>query len=138
MAYLFLAPFPRSRPRKSYLFVSDYSGGIDKEVLGMMTDDRNATILGQGEAYGYLIIKRIRELSGGEMDWAEGMLYPVLHRLEDRGLIESTWRVSEEGRRRKYYRLKEAGARELDVQRTQWVRVYETLQKSWEGQLCLT
>jgi len=54
-----------------------------------------------------LIIKRVRELSGGEMEWAEGMLYPVLHRLEDRGLIESTWRVSEEGRRRKYYRLKE-------------------------------
>ena len=96
------------------------------------------TILAEGENYGYAIIKRVHELSGGRMQWTDGMLYPVLHRLEDRGLIESTWRVSEEGRRRKYYRLKEAGARELDVQKTQWVRVYETLQKSWEGQLCLT
>lgn len=116
----------------------DRNTAISKDLVAASATPLILSILGQGETYGYLIIKRIRELSGGEMDWAEGMLYPVLHRLEDRGLIESTWRVSEEGRRRKYYRLKEAGARELEVQRTQWVRVYETLQKSWEGQLCLT
>jgi len=116
----------------------DKNTGISKDLVAASATPLILSILGQGEAYGYLIIKRVRELSGGEMEWAEGMLYPVLHRLEDRGLIESTWRVSEEGRRRKYYRLKEAGVRELGVQRTHWLRVNEVLQKSWEGPLCST
>ena len=111
---------------------------ISKDLVAASATPLILSILQQGEAYGYLIIKRVRELSGGELEWAEGMLYPVLHRLEDRGLIESTWRVSEEGRRRKYYRLKEAGVRELGIQRTQWRLVSETLQKSWEGQVCST
>jgi PadR family transcriptional regulator PadR len=62
----------------------------------------------------------------------------VLHRLEDRGMIESTWRESDEGRRRKYYRLKEAGVRELHVQRSHWQLVNGMLQKSWEAQTCST
>lgn len=111
---------------------------IPKDLVAASAAPLILSILSQGEAYGYMIIKRVRELSGGEMEWAEGMLYPVLHRLEDRDLIESNWRVSEEGRRRKYYRLKEAGARELSVQKTHWLQVYGTLQKSWEGHLCST
>ena len=114
----------------------DKETGISKDLVAASATPLILSILGQGETYGYLIIKRVRELSGGQMEWADGMLYPVLHRLEDRGLIESAWRVSEEGRRRKYYRLKEAGVRELDVQRAQWLLVNQTLQKSWEGQLC--
>jgi DNA-binding PadR family transcriptional regulator len=116
----------------------DKNTAISKDLVAASATPLILSIVGQGEAYGYQIIKRVRELSGGELEWAEGMLYPVLHRLEDRGLIESTWRVSEEGRRRKYYRLKEAGARELDVQRTHWLLVSETLKKSWEGELCST
>jgi len=116
----------------------DNYAGISKDLVAASATPLILSIVGQGEAYGYLIIKRVRELSGGEMEWADGMLYPVLHRLEDRGLIESTWRESQEGRRRKYYRLKEAGLRELDVQRSHWLLVNGVLQKAWEGQLCST
>jgi len=116
----------------------DKNTAISKDLVAASATPLILSILGQEEAYGYQIIKRVRELSGGELDWAEGMLYPVLHRLENRDLIESTWRMSEEGRRRKYYRLKEAGVRELNVQRTHWLLVNKTLQKSWEGQLCST
>jgi PadR family transcriptional regulator PadR len=55
------------------------------------------------------------------------MLYPVLHRLEKNGLVESYWRKSEAGRRRKYYRLKEAGEVELEDHRKQWELVYSVL-----------
>jgi len=116
----------------------DKYAGISKDLVAASATPLILSILGSGEAYGYVIIKRVRELSGGQMEWADGMLYPVLHRLEDRGLIESTWRESDEGRRRKYYRLKEAGVHELNVQRRHWLLVNEMLQKAWEGQLCST
>ena len=114
----------------------DKDPGFSKDLVAASATPLILSILGQGEAYGYLIIKRVRDLSGGQVEWADGMLYPVLHRLEDRGLIESTWRESEEGRRRKYYRLKDAGRRELSVQRSHWLLVNGMLQKSWEGQTC--
>ena len=116
----------------------DKYAGISKDLVAASATPLILSILGRGEAYGYVIIKRVRELSGGQMEWADGMLYPVLHRLEDRGLIESTWRESDEGRRRKYYRLKESGVRELNVQRRHWLLVNEMLQKAWEGQVCST
>ena len=81
-------------------------------------------ILRHGDSYGYAIIQRVRELSGGEMEWSDGMLYPILHRLEKRGLIESYWDRVGSGRRRKNYRLCAAGRKELDDQRRNW----ETLQ----------
>ena len=72
-------------------------------------------------------IKRVDELSGGKLQWTDGMLYPVLHRLERNGLVEASWGRSDTGRRRKYYRLTEQGAGELESQRRQWEVVNETL-----------
>jgi len=66
-----------------------------------------------GDSYGYEIIQRIRALSDGELEWKEGMLYPLLHRLERRGLIEGYDARSASGRKRRYYRISEAGSREL-------------------------
>ena len=62
-------------------------------------------ILKESDSYGYSIIKRVKELSGDEMNWTEGMLYPILHRLEAQELIDSYWKESENGRKRKYYRI---------------------------------
>lgn len=117
---------------------SDKNTGIPKDLVAASATPLILSILGQGEAYGYCIIKRVRELSGGQLEWADGMLYPVLHRLEQRGLIESTWRTSEQGRRRRIYKLKEAGRRELHVQRSHWLLVNTMLEKSWEAQSCST
>ena len=60
------------------------------------------------------------------------MLYPVLHRLEDRGLIKSRWAESETGRKRKYYSLKEDGKKALNKRRDQWLTVNVTLTRLWK------
>ena len=93
---------------------------IDKDLVAASATPLVLAILGEGESYGYAIIKRVAELSGGELQWTDGMLYPLLHRLERNSLVEAFWGRSEAGRRRKYYRLTGAGAEHLDRQRSQW------------------
>ncbi|MCJ7804209.1 PadR family transcriptional regulator, partial [Patescibacteria group bacterium] len=56
------------------------------------------SLLLTGENYGYQIIKRVRRVSGGALDWSNAMLYPVLHQMEKDGLIRSQWRTSPENR----------------------------------------
>ena len=88
-------------------------------------------ILAGGPSYGYEIIQRIKELSGGRVEWAEGALYPVLHRLERQGYIESFWEKGDSGRRRKYYRLLPKGARESAQERRQWQLADSILNSLW-------
>lgn len=111
---------------------------IHKDLVAASATPLVLSILAEGENYGYAIIKRVRELSAGQMEWTDGMLYPVLHRLEKQKLIESRWRRSENGRRRKYYRIRENGTKALQEQRNQWMTVYSTLRKLWENEPCLT
>jgi DNA-binding PadR family transcriptional regulator len=93
---------------------------IDKDLVAASATPLVLAILSEGESYGYAIIKRVAELSGGELQWTDGMLYPLLHRLERNDLVEAFWGQSESGRRRKYYRLTRAGEEHLDRQRRQW------------------
>src|SRR5262245_23294695 len=88
-------------------------------------------ILAEADSYGYAISKRVNELSSGHLRWADGMLYPVLHRLERQGHITATWGASENGRRRRYYRITEDGRRHLAQQREQWLVVDSTLRGLW-------
>lgn len=103
---------------------------IGKDLVAASATPLVLSILAEGESYGYAIIKRVEELSGGELQWTDGMLYPVLHRLERNGLVEASWGRSETGRRRKYYRLTDRGAEELANQRRQWAVVNETLRRT--------
>ena len=85
-------------------------------------------ILRQGRSYGYLIIKNIRELSGGKMEYSDGMLYPVLHSLEKEGLIESKWVMEDNSSRpRKYYELTEQGKKALVKEKEHWLQVNTVL-----------
>jgi DNA-binding PadR family transcriptional regulator len=93
---------------------------IGKDLVAASATPLVLAILSEGESYGYAIIKRVDELSAGRLQWTDGMLYPVLHRLERNGFVEATWGTSETGRRRKYYRLTDAGSDELAAQRRQW------------------
>jgi len=88
-------------------------------------------ILAEGESYGYAIIKQVKELSDGRIEWTDGLLYPLLHRLERLGYVESTWRASAGERRRKYYRITDRGKAELAAQQAQWATVIETLRGVW-------
>ncbi len=90
-----------------------------------------STLLGR-ESYGYEIIQKVKELSGGILDWSDGMLYPVLHRLEKDGLLVSRWKRSQEGRFRKYYALTALGRKELEAEMSQWLSVHATLAKLWK------
>lgn len=96
------------------------------------------SILQRGDSYGYAIIQEVRVLSGGEMEWADGMLYPILHRLEKRKLVRSYWGSAESGRKRKYYRLHRAGAEELVALRIHWDKMHGMLQRLEGGDLCST
>jgi DNA-binding PadR family transcriptional regulator len=104
---------------------------INKDLVAASSTPLVLAILAEGDSYGYAILKRVRNLSGGELEWTDGMLYPVLHRLEGSGLIESRWQQAESGRRRKYYRLTRAGREQLDDERRQWLAVDETLRRVW-------
>jgi DNA-binding PadR family transcriptional regulator len=86
-------------------------------------------ILRQGDSYGYAIIRQVREASGDRIQWTDGMLYPVLHRLEASGYVKSTWKTAESGRRRKYYRITREGRSELARLKEQWDVVHEALQR---------
>ena len=100
---------------------------IGKDLVAASATPLVLSILSEGESYGYAIIKRVDELSGGELQWTDGMLYPVLHRLERNGYVRSSWGKSETGRRRKYYRLTDSGSKELASQRRQWQVVNSAL-----------
>lgn len=87
------------------------------------------SILQRSDSYGYAIIQQVRALSGEEIEWTDGMLYPILHRLEKRELIESYWGTADSGRKRKYYRIQPAGRDELEVLRGNWQKINEMLQR---------
>lgn len=93
------------------------------------------SLLAHGEAYGYEIIYRIQSLSNGKLQWTAGTMYPVLHRMETKGLIEAVWRPSESGPRRKYYRLTDKGLRALEQEKSQWLDVHAVLLKLWGPEL---
>ena len=103
---------------------------IGKDLVAASGTPLVLAILREGRSYGYAIIKRVEELSDGELQWTDGMLYPVLHRLERQGFVEADWGKSKTGRRRKYYRLTEHGQRELDRQQRQWEVVDRTLRRT--------
>jgi DNA-binding PadR family transcriptional regulator len=89
------------------------------------------SILAHGKSYGYQIIKNVERLSGGELEWTDAMLYPVLHRMEKDGLVQSEWNIGDNGRRRKYYALTPAGQEALEQQKSEWMNVHRALQKLW-------
>jgi PadR family transcriptional regulator PadR len=107
---------------------------ISKELTAASATPIILTLLRDGESYGYAIAQRVRELSNGEMLWSDGMLYPILHRLESDGLIGARWRESETGRKRKYYHLLPAAEPVLAEERQQWNVVNLLLARLWEPQ----
>ena len=111
---------------------------VSKDLVAASATPLILSILSDGESYGYAIIKRVHELSGGQLQWSDGMLYPVLHRLEKQKLIQSRWWESETGRKRKYYKIKQQGIKALKLHKSQWKVVYSTLARSWEAEPCLT
>lgn len=106
---------------------------ISKDLMAASSTPLVLAILAEADSYGYAILQRVRELSGGRIEWTDGMLYPVLHRLERLGHVEARWETSENGRRRKYYRITPAGRAQLAEERKQWHAVDDTLRGIWQA-----
>jgi DNA-binding PadR family transcriptional regulator len=104
---------------------------VAKDLVAASATPMVLGILSEGESYGYAILKRINELSGGQLDWTEGLLYPLLHRLERLGYVEASWQAVTGERRRKYYRITNTGLAELSEQRRQWDTVVDALKEIW-------
>ena len=93
---------------------------LNKELVAASTEPLILGLLAGGESYGYALSQEMKRLSGDKIQWTDGMLYPVLHRMEQRGLIKSRWDASETGRKRKYYALKKDGKAEMARHHEQW------------------
>src|SRR5690554_3744819 len=106
---------------------------INKDLIAASSTPIVLAILAEEDSYGYAILQRVRELSGGKMEWTDGMLYPVLHRLERLGYVKARWEVAESGRRRKYYRITPQGLAQLAEERRQWQAVDSTLRGIWQA-----
>jgi PadR family transcriptional regulator PadR len=95
-------------------------GRIRGQLLKGTTTLLVLTVLRDGELYGYEIAQRIRERSGGAFVPSEGALYPALHALEAGGALDATWRDSDRGPRRRYYKITKTGTRMLEEHASEW------------------
>jgi PadR family transcriptional regulator PadR len=129
------------------LFLQDRPLGVDihsmtmyaaamlaKELVAASTEPLILSLLSEGESYGYALIQEVKRLSGDKIEWTDGMLYPVLHRMERESWIESRWGEAPNGRKRKYYSLKKDGKKALKDQRDQWVTISKVFQQLWREQ----
>ena len=94
---------------------------MNRERLKGNLDLLLLSVLAAGPAHGYAIISALRERSEGSFDLPEGTVYPALHRLEEAGLLHSSW-AQADGRRRRVYALTDEGAAALAAQQTEWRR----------------
>jgi DNA-binding PadR family transcriptional regulator len=105
---------------------------ISKALVAASTKPIILSILIRGEDYGYQIIQRVKEITGGNLKWSDNMLYPVLKRMEKGGLLDSQWKLSKEGRLRKYYRITAVGRKELESERRQWKVIQKAFNVLWK------
>jgi PadR family transcriptional regulator, regulatory protein PadR len=106
---------------------------IDKDLVAASATPLVLAILSENESYGYAILKRVRDISDGELEWTDGMLYPLLHRLHRLGYVTREWRIPSEERRRRYYAITGEGLAALAEHKRQWLTVAKALGDVWGG-----
>lgn len=105
---------------------------LSKELIGASSTPIILSILTKKKSYGYEIIQNIKKISGGKIEFGEGTLYPVLHKLEKKGLIQSSWEITETGRKRKYYEISNEGKKELITEKENWNTINQIISKIWK------
>lgn len=100
---------------------------ISKTLMAASTRPIILAILSRGEDYGYSIIQKVKDISGGKLEWTDGMLYPVLQRMEMDSLIISNWKLSGESRPRRYYTITDKGRDDLASELVSWHDVWKAL-----------
>ncbi|HEY2131170.1 MAG TPA: helix-turn-helix transcriptional regulator [Streptosporangiaceae bacterium] len=105
---------------------------MNRERLKGHLDLLLLAVLAAGPAHGYAVISALRQRSEGTFDLPEGTVYPALHRLEDAGLLSSSW-ADAEGRRRRVYALTTEGAAALTAEQSEWRRFARAVQAVTSG-----
>ena len=93
---------------------------LSKQMLDGNVETMLMAVLEAGPSYGYALVKELNARAAGLLKLGEGTVYPVLHRMEEKGLVAAKWRKAENGRERKYYHLSPAGKTALARNRSQW------------------
>jgi DNA-binding PadR family transcriptional regulator len=109
-------------------------GKLSKELIGASTIPIILSILSKQESYGYEIIQKVKAISDGIIEYGDGTLYPVLHKLEKKELIESYWKIGESGRKRKYYKISSTGKEELLAEKEHWTIMNQIISKLWKAE----
>jgi PadR family transcriptional regulator, regulatory protein PadR len=105
---------------------------MNRERLKGHLDLLLLAVLAAGPAHGYAVISALRQRSEGTFDLPEGTVYPALHRLEDAGLLSSSW-ADADGRRRRVYALTSKGAAALADEQSEWRRFAHAVQAVTSG-----
>lgn len=95
-------------------------GMLQKKTLDGHVETLLTAVLLRGPSYGYLIVRQLNEAAPDILKLGEGTVYPVLHRMEERGLLTSRWETGPGGRPRKYYRVSQRGRRQFATAQQQW------------------
>jgi PadR family transcriptional regulator PadR len=116
------------------LYTSTFDGKLPmaKSALDLLQGTLDLLMLkalSWGPAHGYSVARWIERLTGDALQIGEGSLYPALHRLEEREWIESEWRVSENNRKAKFYRLTPRGRQQLKAETANWTSFVEAMGK---------
>ena len=107
---------------------------IQKELVAAPSEALILSLLAKGESYGYALVQDIKARSESQAQWPDGMLYPLLHRMEKNGWIKSRWVTGGNGRRRKCYSLRRDGKQSLERRHDRWTKVPAVLAQSWREQ----
>ncbi|WP_369742922.1 PadR family transcriptional regulator [Pseudidiomarina sp. PP-1MA] len=106
---------------------------LSKDLMAASSTPIVLGVIAEGETYGYEIVKRVEQLSGGILTWTDGMMYPLLHRLEKQGYLVARWRLADSGRKRKYYAITDLGQQAILEQRQQWQVINNALNTLWNN-----
>ena len=104
---------------------------LSKSLAGATLKPLILSMLMEGPKYGFQLVYRARQLYDGQVAWSNSKLYPILHRMEHDGWVESFWQASEEGPDRKYYRITEDGKKALATVQKQWKMVNDVWAELW-------
>jgi PadR family transcriptional regulator PadR len=110
---------------------------LPKALVAASLEPIMLSLLAERSRYGYEIIQRVHTLSDGKIKWTASKLYPLLHDLENKGLVASFWLPSESGPDRKYYRLTDKGQRELEKAKQDWLDLNRILVRLWGAELAM-
>lgn len=103
-----------------------------KDFIGASLIPLVLIILTESENYGYELIQQLKSRSDARLSIAEGTLYPVLKKMEEKKWVASKWKTADSGKQRKYYSITKKGKEQLNEQVGQWNFFNNLIQKSWK------